>query len=52
MSNAVYETDPAGYVYRIGSEEEGMQWIGRESESIEQPYPIDVEHIETALAAQ
>ena len=21
MSNAVYETDPAGYVYRIGSEE-------------------------------
>lgn len=46
MSSEVHETDPAGYVYRIGTEEEGMQWIGRESASIEQPYPIDVEHIE------
>jgi hypothetical protein len=46
VSEVVLETDPAGYVYRIGSEEEGMQWVGRETEPVEQPYPIDVEHIE------
>ena len=46
MSAGVLETDPAGYVYRIGTEEEGMSWVGRESESIEQPYPVDIEHIE------
>jgi acyl dehydratase len=46
VTDSVFETDPAGYVYRIGTEEEGMQWIGRESESVEQPWPIDIEHIE------
>ncbi len=46
MTEEILETDPAGYVYRIGTEEEGMAWVGRESASIEQPYPIDIEHIE------
>ena len=46
MAEVVLEQDPAGYVYRIGTEAEGMQWIGRESEPVEQAYPVDVEHIE------
>lgn len=46
MSDVVLEMDPAGYIYHIGTEAQGMQWIGRESEPVEQPYPIDIEHIE------
>jgi len=46
VSEPVLETDPAGYVYSIGTEAEGLQWVGRESEPVEQPYPVDVEHIE------
>lgn len=46
MAEVILEQDPAGYVYRIGTEAEGLSWVGRESEPVEQPYPIDVEHIE------
>ncbi|MFN8545092.1 MAG: MaoC family dehydratase N-terminal domain-containing protein [Candidatus Binatia bacterium] len=46
MQDAKTETDPSGLVYVIGTVEEGMQWIGRETEPIEEPYPVDVEHIE------
>lgn len=46
MAEHILETDPAGYVYRIGTEAEGMAYIGTETESEEQPYPVDVEHIQ------
>ncbi len=46
MQDSRTETDPSGLVYVIGTEEEGMRWIGTETEPIEEPYPIDVEHIE------
>ena len=37
---------PDGMEYVIGPEEEGMKHIGRETEPVEHPYPVDVEHIE------
>lgn len=40
------ETDAAGTIYVIGTEEEGRTWIGRETEPVEEPYAIDVEHIQ------
>ncbi len=39
-------TTPDGMTYIIGIEEEGMTYIGRETEPVAYPYPFDVEHIE------
>lgn len=46
MAEQILETDPAGYVYVIGTMEDGMQWIGHETEPVEEAYPVDVEHIQ------
>ena len=46
MAEYKTEIDPSGLVYVIGTEADGMQWIGRESKPVEEPYPIDREHIE------
>lgn len=46
MTESILETDPAGLTYTIGTEEDGMKLIGLETEPEEQPYSIDVEHIE------
>ena len=40
------ETDPSGLVYVIGTEEEGMNWIGKESTPVEEPYAIETRLIE------
>ncbi|MBT4521324.1 MAG: hypothetical protein HOC23_15095 [Halieaceae bacterium] len=40
------ETDPSGVVYVIGTEEEGMSWIGQEAEPVEEAYPMTTRAIE------
>ncbi len=46
MSERKTVTDSSGFVYVIGTEEEGLKFIGRESEPFEQPWPIDVKGIQ------
>lgn len=40
------ETDVGGNTYVIGTEEQGRTWIGYETETVEEIYPIDIEHIQ------
>src|ERR1017187_10133702 len=46
MAEEKRESDPAGYIYVIGTEEEGMKWIGDEAEPVEDRYAVDAEHID------
>ncbi|MBE9540654.1 MAG: MaoC family dehydratase N-terminal domain-containing protein [Proteobacteria bacterium] len=46
MTEHKTETDSSGLVYVIGTEEEAMGWIGRESDPVEEAYPIETRAIE------